>query len=122
MFWGVVVRKFRNLLFVSLFAQAFRSQEETQESTTPYLLKLGACDSAITSVPTCVGMFACIQIVCIYLRIHVYRYIYIYTYMYIHICIYTRISIYTKIDDRQKDRFMNIYIYIYMYIYIYIYI
>ena len=35
---------------------------------------------------------------------------YICIYMYIHICIYARKSIYTKIDDRQKDRFMNIYI------------
>ena len=60
MCWGVVVRKFRNLTFVSLFAQAFRSQEETQESTTPYLLKLSACDSAIASLPTFVGMFVSI--------------------------------------------------------------
>ena len=57
---GCGVRKFRNLIFVSLFAQAFRSQEETQESTTPYLLKLSACNSAIASVLTFVGMFACI--------------------------------------------------------------
>ena len=40
--------------------QANRSQEETQERTKPHLLKLGACDSAIASVPTFVGMFACI--------------------------------------------------------------
>jgi hypothetical protein len=55
MCWGVVVRKFRNLSCVSLFEQASRSQEETQESTTPHLLKLGACDSAIASVTTFVG-------------------------------------------------------------------
>jgi len=60
MCWGVIARKFRNLIFVSLFAQASRSQEETQESTTPHLLELGACDSAIAIVPTFVGMFACI--------------------------------------------------------------
>jgi len=54
--------QFRNLTFkfASLFAQAFRSQEDTQESTTPYLLKLSACDSACASVPIFVGMFACI--------------------------------------------------------------
>jgi len=60
MCWGVLVRKFSNLTFVSLFAQASRSQEETQECTIPHLPKLGACDSAIASVPTFVGMFACI--------------------------------------------------------------
>jgi len=37
---GVVVRKFRNLTFFSLFVQASGSQEETQESITPHLLKL----------------------------------------------------------------------------------
>ena len=31
-----------------------------QIATTPHLLKLGACDSAIASVPTFVDMFACI--------------------------------------------------------------
>jgi len=56
MCWGVVVRKSRHLTFVSLFAQASRSQEETQASTRPHLLKVGACDSAIASVPTFVGM------------------------------------------------------------------
>ena len=60
MCWGVVVRKFRNLTFVLLFAQASRSQEETQEITTPHILKLGACDSAIASVPTFADVFACI--------------------------------------------------------------
>jgi hypothetical protein len=56
----VAVQKFRNLTFFSLFAQASRSQEETQESTTPHLLKFGAYDSAIASVLTFVGIFACI--------------------------------------------------------------
>jgi len=58
MCWGVLVHKFRNLTFFSLFAQASRSQEESQANTRPHLLKLGACDSAIGSVPTIV--FACI--------------------------------------------------------------
>jgi len=47
MCWGVLVRKFRYLTFVLLFAQASRSQEETQASTRPQLLKIGTCDSAI---------------------------------------------------------------------------
>ena len=40
-----------------------------------------------------------------------------YVYTYICICIYVYIHVYylqTKIDDRQKDRFMNIPIYIYI--------
>ena len=71
--FSVVERKFRNLTFFGLFAQASRSQEETQANTRPHLLKLGACDSAIASVPTFVGIFACISIIFIYLPIHVYR-------------------------------------------------
>jgi len=58
MCWGVIERKFRNLTFFSLFAQASRSQEDTQEGTTPHLLKLDARDSSI--LPNFVGVFACI--------------------------------------------------------------
>jgi len=44
MSFGVVARKFYNFIFVSLFTQASRSQEDPQESTTPHLLKLDASD------------------------------------------------------------------------------
>jgi len=56
--WGVVARKLRNLrvTLVSLFVQASRSQEDTQESTTPHLLNFDTCDRAI--LLTSVGVFA----------------------------------------------------------------
>ena len=56
MCFGVVARKFCNLTLVSVFAQASRSQEDTQESTTPHLLKFDACDWTI--LLTFVGVFA----------------------------------------------------------------
>ena len=56
--------KFCNLTLVSLFSQASRSQEATQESTTPHLLKLDACDRAI--LLTFVGVFAKFEL-CVYI-------------------------------------------------------
>ena len=61
--WGVVARKFRNLTWVSVFAQASRSQEDTQESTT-HLLKLEAYDRAI--LLTSVSVFAKFKL-CVYI-------------------------------------------------------
>jgi len=60
---GCRARKFRNLAQVSLFAQAYRSQEDTRESTT-HLLKLDACDRAI--LLTSVGVFAKFEL-CVYI-------------------------------------------------------
>ena len=64
MCFGVVARKFCNLTLVSLFVQASRSQEDTQESTTPHLLKHDACDWAI--LLTFVGVFVKFKL-CVYI-------------------------------------------------------
>jgi len=64
MCFGVVARKFCNLTLVSLFVQASRSQEDTQESTTPHLLKFDACDWTI--LLTFVGVFAKFKL-CVYI-------------------------------------------------------
>jgi len=86
---GVVARKFCHLTLVSLFAQASRSQEDTQESTT-HLLKLDACGRAIllTSVGVCwAGYTWCISTYP-YIYVHIYIHIYVYTYMHIYMYIY----------------------------------